>query len=54
MTKCDLSPFSAHADFEKALANAARFQFPNALIIGCLFHFKQNFHVATEMMPLSF
>ena len=40
-TKYESSPFYAHADFEKALINAARSQFPNTLIIWRLFHFKQ-------------
>ena len=41
MTKCKLSPFAVHVDFEKALINAIRSQFPNAMIVGCYFHFKQ-------------
>ena len=28
-------------DFEKAMMNAARDQFPDAILVGCFFHFKQ-------------
>ena len=28
-------------DFEKAMMNAAREQFPDAILVGCFFHFKQ-------------
>ena len=30
-----------YLDFEKALINAARDQFKDAILIGCFFHFKQ-------------
>ena len=41
MTKCELSPFAVHVDFEKVLVNAVRSKFPNVVIVGCYFHFKQ-------------
>ena len=33
--------FSAHAGFEKVLVDTISNRFPNALIVGFLFHFKQ-------------
>ena len=38
----NLSTFTA--DFEHALLNAARKTFPDAVLIGCLFHWKQALH----------
>jgi len=37
----DLSPFSVGVDFERALLETAQAQFPDAIIVGCLFHWKQ-------------
>ncbi|CAN0059376.1 unnamed protein product, partial [Heterosigma akashiwo] len=36
-----LKVLSLSCDFEKALINACKCQFPDAFILGCLFHFKQ-------------
>jgi hypothetical protein len=36
-----LDPAFVHCDFELALINAVTQQFPNAKIVGCLFHWKQ-------------
>ena len=35
-----LDPFSVTCNFEKALHNAARLQFADSLLNGCLFHWK--------------
>ena len=40
-SKRKLDPFSVTCDFEKALHNAVRGQFPNSILNGCLFHWKQ-------------
>ena len=60
MTKCELSPLAVHVDFEKALVNAVRSQFPNAMIVGCYFHFKQAIfrclkktHIHTEQVKMA-
>ena len=36
-----MNPKHIYCNFEKALINAAKSQFADAEIIGCLFHFKQ-------------
>ena len=38
---CVLNPQFAYADFEKATINALEFHFPNIVIFGCWFHFRQ-------------
>jgi len=40
-TDQQLEPAEIVCDFEAALIQAVQVQFPNADIIGCLFHFKQ-------------
>lgn len=37
----NLNPANIHCDFEKGLMNALADQFPDARVVGCLFHFKQ-------------
>ena len=41
ITHCKMNPKYIYCDFEKALINAVRNQFRDAIIIGCLFHWKQ-------------
>ena len=40
-TQLKFDPVCVYFDFEKALTNAAREQFKDAILIGCFFHFKQ-------------
>ena len=37
----NLEPQFIFMDFERAIINAMKSQFPNTIIVGCLFHFKQ-------------
>ena len=48
---CKMSPKCIYCDFEKALINAIRSQFPKAEIIGCLFHWEQaiRYHMITKL-----
>jgi hypothetical protein len=41
MTGARLSPLAIIVDFENALISSCKEQFPDAQIIGCLFHLKQ-------------
>jgi len=40
-TRMDLDPATVTCDFEQAIINAVGDQFPDATMVGCLFHFKQ-------------
>ena len=42
--KFRLNPTHICLDFEKAMTNAAREQFPDTILVGCFFHFKQALH----------
>ena len=46
-----LKPSHVYCDFEKGLINAVRECFPDACIVGCLFHFKQALrrHMITKL-----
>jgi hypothetical protein len=46
-----LSPAIIHCDFEKSLINSIKEQFPDVVVAGCLFHFKQA--LLKKMMKLS-
>ncbi|KAK1930487.1 hypothetical protein P3T76_014158 [Phytophthora citrophthora] len=40
-TKMSMQPGTITCDYERAVLNAARDQFPESTTVGCLFHFKQ-------------
>lgn len=40
-SQTNLNPAYVHCDFEKGLINAVSSHFPDAQVVGCLFHFKQ-------------
>ena len=41
MTQFKMRPTTISCDFEKALHNAIKIEFPTAIVSGCLFHWKQ-------------
>ena len=52
-TDLKLDPANIHYDFEKGLINAIKDQFPNAKVVGCLFHFKQALYRKMRYVVIS-
>ncbi|OWZ11092.1 LOW QUALITY PROTEIN: hypothetical protein PHMEG_00015947 [Phytophthora megakarya] len=51
-TDQQIEPAEIVCDFEPALQNALQVQFPNAIVIGCLFHLKQALRRAMKRFAI--